>query len=51
MSLRMNDPSGFSALCIAERISEASNRRENAKGVGEVVSGGDGWGCKIVKVR
>lgn len=51
MSLRMNDPSGFSALCIAERISEASNRRENAKGVGEGVSGGDGWDCKIVKVR
>jgi hypothetical protein len=51
MSLRMNDPSGFSALCIAERISEASNRRENAKGVGEGDSGGDGWDCKMVKVR
>jgi len=32
----MNDPSGFSALCIAERISEASNRRENAKGLAKV---------------
>jgi hypothetical protein len=44
-SVKLREPSVFwskPAFCIAKRISEASNKRKNANGVGDGVSVGDG---------